>query len=436
MPRIEGRIDLDGVTFAYGAEPVLHALDVHVPAGGCLALVGESGGGKSTTAKLIARFYDPADGVVRVDGHDLREVDLASYRRQLGVVLQDPFLFSGTIADNIRFARPEATDAEVEEVARAIGVDAVAARLDGGLQHVVREGGSGLSAGERQLISIARALLADPRILILDEATSNIDRPTERLIEGALDRLLRGRTSLIIAHRLSTVRRADEILVLDHGRVVERGTYDRLMATEGPFRRLAAELTGTVPGSMSDFHSLLNEQIGHEFSAAQQYIAIAVWYDQQTLPRLAAHFYQQALEERNHAMMIVQYLMDTDRKVMVPGAEAPRNEFASISEPVAVALEQEKRVTAQINAITAAARAEQRLPGRAVHAVVPEGAGRGGRLDVRPAARLRARARQRAADRGLPGARDGSRDRRPDGARRSRRRGLNPAPGYSRRISS
>jgi ABC-type multidrug transport system fused ATPase/permease subunit len=248
IPRIEGRIDLDGVTFAYGAEPVLHALDVHVPAGGCLALVGESGGGKSTTAKLIARFYDPADGVVRVDGHDLREVELESYRRQLGVVLQDPFLFSGTIADNIRFARPEATDAEVEEVARAIGVDAVAARLDGGLEHVVREGGSGLSAGERQLISIARALLADPRILILDEATSNIDRPTERLIEGALDRLLRGRTSLIIAHRLSTVRRADEILVLDHGRVVERGTYDRLMATEGPFRRLAAELTGTVPG--------------------------------------------------------------------------------------------------------------------------------------------------------------------------------------------
>ena len=248
MPRIDGRIDLDGVTFAYGKEPVLHALDVHVPAGACLALVGESGGGKSTTAKLIARFYDPADGVVRVDGHDLREVELASYRRQLGVVLQDPFLFSGTIADNIRFARPEATDAEVEEVARSIGVDAVAARLDGGLQHVVREGGSGLSAGERQLISIARALLADPRILILDEATSNIDRPTERLIEGALDRLLRGRTSLIIAHRLSTVRRADEILVLDHGRVVERGTYDRLMATEGPFRRLAAELTGTVPG--------------------------------------------------------------------------------------------------------------------------------------------------------------------------------------------
>jgi ABC-type multidrug transport system fused ATPase/permease subunit len=249
IPRIEGRIDLDGVTFAYGKEPVLHALDVHVPAGGCLALVGESGGGKSTTAKLIARFYDPAAGAVRVDGHDLRDVDLTSYRRQLGVVLQDPFLFSGTIADNIRFARPEATDAEVEEVARSIGVDIVAARLEGGLQHAVREGGSGLSAGERQLISIARALLADPRILILDEATSNIDRPTERLIESALDRLLHGRTSLIIAHRVSTVRRADEILVLDHGRVVERGSYRQLMAMDGTFRRLAAELAGTVRGT-------------------------------------------------------------------------------------------------------------------------------------------------------------------------------------------
>jgi ATP-binding cassette subfamily B protein len=227
---------------------VLNALDVHVPAGGCLALVGESGGGKSTTAKLIARFYDPADGAVRIDGHDLRDVDLASYRRQLGVVLQDPFLFSGTIADNIRFARPDATDQEVEEVACAIGVDVVAARLDGGLQHAVREGGSGLSAGERQLISIARALLADPRILILDEATSNIDRPTERLIESALDRLLRGRTSLIIAHRVSTVRRADEILVIDHGRIVERGSYRQLMARDGTFRRLAAELAGTVRG--------------------------------------------------------------------------------------------------------------------------------------------------------------------------------------------
>src|SRR5205823_14163947 len=169
---------------------------------------------------------------------------LRSYRRQLGVVLQDPFLFAGTIADNIRFARPDATDEQVRETAAAIGVDRVAGRFADGLDHVVREGGAGLSAGERQLISIARALLADPRILILDEATSNIDRPAEILIERALDRLLRGRTSIIIAHRLSTVRRADEIVVIDHGRIVEHGSEAELLAAEGPFRRLALELKG------------------------------------------------------------------------------------------------------------------------------------------------------------------------------------------------
>ena len=244
LGRIEGRLELDGVVFAYGDAPVIHGLELDVPAGGCIALVGESGGGKSTTAKLVARFYDPDHGAVRVDGVDLREVRLRSYRRQLGVVLQDPFLFSGTIADNLRFARPEATDAEIGEAARAIGVDRVAARFEGGLEHVVREGGSGLSAGERQLISIARALVADPRILILDEATSNIDRPSEVLIEQAFDTLLRGRTSLIIAPRLATVRRADEIVVLEHGRVVQRGTYDELIGVDGAFRRLATTLEG------------------------------------------------------------------------------------------------------------------------------------------------------------------------------------------------
>ncbi len=244
MGRIDGHLQLDRVTFAYGAEPVVHTLEIDVPAGGCVALVGESGGGKSTMAKLIARFYDPLSGVVRVDGTDLRDVELRSYRRQLGVVLQDPFLFSGTIADNLRFGRPDATDDDVRAAAEAIGVDRVAARFDDGLEHVVREGGAGLSAGERQLISIARALLADPRILILDEATSNIDRPSEVLIERAFDRLLSGRTSIIIAHRLATVRRADEILVVEHGRIVQRGSAANLLAEAGPFRRLAETLAG------------------------------------------------------------------------------------------------------------------------------------------------------------------------------------------------
>jgi ABC-type multidrug transport system fused ATPase/permease subunit len=248
MPPIEGRLELDAVRFSYGSNEVLHGIEATVAAGGCLALVGQSGGGKSTLAKLIARFYDPAHGAVRVDGADLRDVQLRSYRRQLGVVLQDPFLFSGTIADNIRFARPDASDEQVRETAAAIGVDRVAARLHGGLGHVVREGGAGLSAGERQLISIARALLADPRILILDEATSNIDRPTEILIERALDRLLHGRTSVIIAHRLATVRRADEILVVERGVILQRGTERQLLAADGPFRRLAHDLGG-APGA-------------------------------------------------------------------------------------------------------------------------------------------------------------------------------------------
>jgi ATP-binding cassette subfamily B protein len=223
---------------------VIRHIDLRIPAGTCYALVGHTGHGKSTLAKLIGRFYDPDEGAIRVDGVDLRDVELRSYRRQLGVVLQDPFLFAGTIADNIRFARPDATDDEVRETAAAVGVDRVARRFEEGLDHLVREGGAGLSAGERQLISIARALLADPRILILDEATSNIDRPTERLIEQALDRLLHGRTSIIIAHRLSTVRRADEIVVIERGRIVQRGTESQLLREDGPFRRLAHDLSG------------------------------------------------------------------------------------------------------------------------------------------------------------------------------------------------
>jgi ABC-type multidrug transport system fused ATPase/permease subunit len=246
LDKIDGKLDLDEIWFAYGAEPVIRGVDLHIPAGACIALVGHTGHGKSTLAKLVGRFYDPDNGAIRVDDVDLRDVELRSYRRRLGVVLQDPFLFSGTIADNIRFANPRATDEQVRETAEAIGIDKVAARFDEGLEHVVREGGAGLSAGERQLISIGRALLADPRILILDEATSNIDRPTEVLIEKALDRLLHGRTSIIIAHRLATVRRADEILVAEHGQIVQRGTESELLAEDGPFRRLARDLRQAV----------------------------------------------------------------------------------------------------------------------------------------------------------------------------------------------
>jgi ATP-binding cassette subfamily B protein len=247
--RLDGELRFDGVEFAYGAKRVLHGIDLVVPPGGCTALVGESGGGKSTIAKLAARFYDPLAGSVRVDGIDLRELDLHAYRRQLGVVLQDPFLFSGTLASNIRFARPEATDDEVRDTAALLGLDRLARRFPEGLDHPVREGGSGLSAGERQLISIARALLADPRILILDEATSNIDRPTELLIEHALDQLLHGRTSIIIAHRLSTVRRADEIVVIDHGSIVQQGTEAELRTADGPFLQLARTLSPSAPGA-------------------------------------------------------------------------------------------------------------------------------------------------------------------------------------------
>ncbi|HLX32428.1 MAG TPA: ABC transporter ATP-binding protein [Gaiellaceae bacterium] len=247
LPRIVGDLDLQSIVFAYGKDPVLRGITFRLTPGQCFALVGESGHGKSTLAKLIGRHYDPDQGAVRVDGHDLRDVQLRSYRRQLGVVLQDPFLFSGTIASNIRFAKPDATDEEVWAAAAAVGVDRVAARLSGGLDHAVREGGAGLSSGERQLISIARALLADPRILVLDEATSNIDRPTEVLIERALDRLLKGRTSIIIAHRLSTVRRADEILVVENGQVSQRGSERELLAQDGPFRRLAHALEGGEP---------------------------------------------------------------------------------------------------------------------------------------------------------------------------------------------
>ena len=246
LPDVRGVVELRGVTFGYDPEkPVLHDVDLIVPAGKTVALVGATGAGKSTVIKLLARFYDPTAGTVLIDGHDLRQVTSSSLREQLAVVPQEAFLFSGSVLDNIRFARPSADADEVKRVARIVGVHDFVESLPDGYDTEVQEGGSALSTGQRQLISFARALLADPRILILDEATSSVDAESERRIERAMEVLFSGRTSVIVAHRLSTVRYADEILVIDDGRVVERGTHDELVAARGRYAGLHAEWEAT-----------------------------------------------------------------------------------------------------------------------------------------------------------------------------------------------
>jgi ATP-binding cassette, subfamily B, bacterial len=234
-----GHVVFDSVRFAYGRGPeVLHGLDLDVPAGTTVALVGHTGAGKSTIAKLLARFYDPTEGRITIDGIDLRAASQSSLRRQLGIVPQEGFLFAGTVAENIAFGRPGAGDEEIVAAAQAVGADEFIDRLENGYQTQLGERGSRLSLGQRQLVAFARALLADPRILILDEATSSVDIGTEQKIERALRRLLQGRTAFIIAHRLSTIRDADLIVVLEHGQVVEQGSHDELMAHRGLYTSL------------------------------------------------------------------------------------------------------------------------------------------------------------------------------------------------------
>jgi ATP-binding cassette subfamily B protein len=252
LPQVEGRIEIRDIGFRYGNRAVIRGVDLDIAPGEMIGLVGHSGSGKSTLVNLICRFYDVSEGSIRIDGVDIRSLPVAEYRRHIGLVLQEPFLFFGTIAENIAYGKPDATRAEIVAAARAAHAHEFILRLPQGYDSLVGERGQGLSGGERQRISIARALLINPRILILDEATSSVDSTTEKEIQKALDNLVQGRTTIAIAHRLSTLRKADRLVVMDRGQVVEVGNHDRLMAQQGAYFQLYQAQARNVDKDMDD----------------------------------------------------------------------------------------------------------------------------------------------------------------------------------------